>query len=391
MPGCRKRINRQSVAKLGRGAWLTDTSLPGFMARRPNKLVLYGLKMRINGRQRYLTIGTEAEFTPDEARRQAEKLRGDVRRGFDPAAERDRRKGALTLNEVADRFLGEHVRPKLRATTVRHYEEMLARLVRPVLGSARIDAITRGDVTQLHKRLKGTPFQANRALAILSSLMAWAEGGGLRQGNPCLGIRRYREHAKQRFLSLAEITRLNAGLDALEAEGEINPFFAAGIRLLCLTGARKSEIFSARWAWIDFERGILALPDAKRGAKTVTLSEAALIILRALPRFSDNPHVLPGSKAGQPFVGLDAPWRLVRTRSGLEDVRIHDLRHTFASVAVAGGAPLYTVGKLLGHANASSTGRYAHLGDDPRRAVATAVAQALAGNHQNSWPKDGDR
>ena len=127
------------------------------MARRPNKLVLYGLKMRINGRQRFLSIGTEAEFTPDEAHRQAEKLRGDVRRGVDPAAERDRRKGALTLNEASERFLAEHVRPKLRSTTVRHYEEMLARLVRPALGSARIDAITRGDVAQLHKRLKKTP------------------------------------------------------------------------------------------------------------------------------------------------------------------------------------------------------------------------------------------
>src|SRR5262245_17883819 len=193
MPGGREKISRQSVARLGRGRWLTDTSLPGFMARRPNKLVLYGLKMRINGRQRFLSIGTEAEFTPDQARRQAEKLRGDVRRGADPAAERDRCKAALTLDEAADRFLEEHVRPKLRPTTANHYDEMLRRLVRPVFGKARVYAITRGDVAQLHKRLKGTPFQANRVLAILSSLMAWSEQSGLRQGNPCVGIRRYRE------------------------------------------------------------------------------------------------------------------------------------------------------------------------------------------------------
>jgi integrase len=252
-------------------------------------------------------------------------------------------------------------------------------LVRPALGSARIDAITRGDVAQLHKRLKKTPFQANRALAILSSLIAWAEGNGLRQGNPCLGIRRYRERPKQRFLSVEEIARLRLSLDALEAEGEINPFFAAGIRLLFLTGARKSEIFKALWAWVDVERAVLALPDSKTGEKTITLSEAALDILRALPRYADNPYVLPGAKLGQPFVGLEAPWRLVRARGGLPGLRIHDLRHTFASVAVEGGAPLYTVGKLLGHANPASTGRYAHLGDDPRRAVAAAVAQALAG------------
>jgi integrase len=379
MPGGRKKITRHSVAGLERGGWITDVALPGFMARRPNRLVLYGLKMRINGRQRFLSIGTEAEFTPDEARRQAEKLRGDVRRGVDPAADRDRRKAALTLDEATNRFLAEHVRPKLRSTTARHYDEMLGRLVRPVLGSTRIDAITRGDIAQLHKRLKKTPFQANRALAILSSLMAWAESNGLRQGNPCLGIRRYREHAKQRFLSFEEIARLNAALDALEAEGEINPFFAAGIRLLSLTGARKSEIFKARWAWVDFEREILALPESKTGEKNITLSQAALSILRALPRYADNPHVLPGAKFGQPFVGLEAPWKLVRVRAGLPGLRIHDLRHTFASVAVEGGAPLYTVGKLLGHANPSSTGRYAHLSDDPRRAVAAAVARAFAG------------
>src|SRR5262249_17917919 len=183
-------------------------------------------------------------------------LRGDVRHGKDPAAGRDRRKAALTLNEAANRFMTEHVRPKLRSTTVRHYDEMLARLVRPVLGNARIDAITRGDVALLHKRLRRTPYQANRALAILSSLLAWAESVGLRQGNPCLGIRRYREHAKQRFLTQAEIVRLNMALDALEAESAINPFFAAGIRLLCLTGARKNEIFRALWEWVDFERGL---------------------------------------------------------------------------------------------------------------------------------------
>jgi integrase len=156
-------------------------------------------------------------------------------------------------------------------------------------------------------------------------------------------------------------------------------FFAAGIRLLCLTGARRSEIFKAQWAWVDFERAVLALPDSKTGEKSITLSEAALVILRTLPRYADNPYVLPGAKLGQPFAGLEAPWKLVRARAGLSGLRIHDLRHTFASVAVAGGAPLYTVGKLLGHANPSSTGRYAHLGDDPRRAVAAAVARAIAG------------
>ena len=230
MPARREKINRKSVAKLERGAWLTDTSLPGFMARRPNKLVLYGLKMRIRGRQRFLSIGTEAEFTPDEARRQAEKLRGDVRRGVDPAAERDRQRAALTFNEATDRFLAEHVRTKLRSTTGRHYEEMLARLVRPAIGNSRIDAITKGDIAQLHKRLKGTPFQANRALAILSSLMAWAEDSGLRLGNPCVGIRRYREPAKQRFLSRAPRLAGGRGLPRCRHQRRQRTRSAAGPR-----------------------------------------------------------------------------------------------------------------------------------------------------------------
>jgi integrase len=383
MSGSRAKITRQSVKKLHRGMWITDTALPGFTARRPNKLVLYGLKMRINGRQRFLSIGTEAEFTPDQARHLAEKLRGDVRRGADPASERDQRKAALSLDEAADRFLAEHVRPKLRSSTVRHYEETIRQLIRPALGTARIDTITRGDVAMLHNRLKSTPYQANRALAILSSLMAWAETVALRHGNPCLGLRRYREQPRQRFLSVAELARLSVALDALEADGMINPFFAAGIRLLRLSGARKSEIFKARWEWVDFERGLLVLPDSKTGGKSITLSEAALSILRSLPRYADNPYIIPSAKSGLPFVGLHKLWAKVIRKAGLHAVRIHDLRHSFASVAVARGAPLYTVGNLLGHANPSTTARYAHLGDDPRRAVMTAVADALRVENQD--------
>ena len=375
MTGRKDRIGRKTVASLQRGDWITDTAIPGFMVRRPRKLALYGLKIRINGRQRFLSIGSEVELTADQARGEAERLRVAKRLGRDPAAERDRRRLAQTIDTVAGRFLATHVRPKLRISTAAHYDEMISRLILPRFGTWRIDAITTSDVSAWHLELTKTPTQANRALAILSSLMQWAVKTKLRDGNPCRGITQFRERTVNRYPTLDDLSRLLMSANALADENKVSQFFAAGLHLLALTGARRSEIFNARWDWCDFSRRVLVLPDSKTGPKEILLPDRAVNILTSLPRISQ--FVFPSTKTNVPYVNFGPAWAAVLARAAVGRWRMHDLRHGFASAAVAGGAPLFTVGKLLGHARPATTQRYAHLGDDPKRSVAELVARNI--------------
>jgi integrase len=194
--------------------------------------------------------------------------------------------------------------------------------------------------------------------------------------NPCRYVEKFRERKRERFLSAEELARL---ADALEqAEGNEPLSAVAAIRLLILTGCRLSEILSLRWEWVDSERGCLILPDSKTGAKTVPLGAPALRVLTELSWQEDSPYVLPAERGTGHFIGIQKPWQRIRGAARLNDVRLHDLRHSFASVAVSGGDSLYLVGKVLGHRQSRTTERYAHLKDDPLRAVADRTSGRIA-------------
>jgi integrase len=195
--------------------------------------------------------------------------------------------------------------------------------------------------------------------------------------NPARGIEYYRETARERFLSPEELARLGKALADADAEGE-SPYVTAAVRLLVLTGARLGEILSLEWAHVDLDARLLRLPDSKTGAKTIALPAPAIEILAGLPKQQGNPHVICGARAGERLINLQKPWRRIRKSAGLDDVRLHDLRHSFASVAAAGGMSLPLIGSLLGHKQAQTTLRYAHLGADPRLAAADAVAATIA-------------
>ena len=195
------------------------------------------------------------------------------------------------------------------------------------------------------------------------------------------GVTLYEGEKRKRYLAASELADLGDALSAAQQDGE-NPFAVAAIRLLVLTGARKSEIPTLKWEHVDAEHGYLQLPDSKTGAKVIPLGAAALETLSEIPRIEGNPYVLPG-REGRYFVGLQKTWERIRRRAGLEDVRLHDLRHSFASMAVAGGDSLYLVGKVLGHQQARTTERYAHLADDPLRAVADKTAGQIAAAMKN--------
>jgi integrase len=296
--------------------------------------------------------------------------------------------------------LREHVEAKRKASTAAWMRDALERIVKPALGSMKPDRITRQDAARLHSSMSDRPVQANRTLAILGALYSWAgKNGYAEEGhNPARGVEKFPERSRERFLTNEEFARLADALRQGETVGlpytvdetkpnakhapkadarrtKLDPFAIAAIRLLMLTGARLREILHAKREYVDFERGVMFLPDSKTGRKPIYLSAAALAILSDLPRIEGNPHIFPGEKPGAPRADLKKPWAAVTKATGLDGVRIHDLRHSFASVGAGASLGLPIIGKLLGHSQASTTQRYAHLAADPmRRAVETMGA-----------------
>jgi integrase len=347
-----------------------------------------------------VTIGHVGKMTPEEARAEAKKVLGSVAHGEDPAAEKTRQRRSLSLSDVVEIFLTQHAEAKRKASTAAWMRDALERIVQPALGSMKLDAVTRPAVARLHSSMSDRPVQANRTLAILSALYSWAgKSGYAAEGyNPARGVEKFPESGRERFLTRGELSRLGDALRQAETAGlpyavdetkpgakhaadpskrrtKLDPFAVAAIRLLIFTGARLREILHAKWEHVDFERGVIQLPDSKTGKKTIYLSAAALEILAGLPRLAGNSYVFPGGVEGKPRADLKKPWAAISKVAGLEGVRIHDLRHSFASFGVGASMGLPIIGKLLGHSQPATTARYAHLDADPmRRAVETIGA-----------------
>lgn len=368
---------------MAHGDIIYDTELKGFMARAGATGVSFALKYSHRRRQRIATIGTYGDggLTLHKARTQAEVWRGMVRQGVDPRGAQDQEQ-APSLAAVADRFMAEHARKALRPSSQAIYRDALKRLILPKLGRSQVDTLKKSDVEKWHAGLADRPGAANNALRVLSRVLSFAADPdrGWLSGNPASGIKQYELQSRQRYLSEGETHRLWQALADLEAEAKLSPFYLAGIRLLILTGARYGEIFRARWEWVDIERAQILFPvlGAKTANRVLRLSSEALGILTNLPRIEGNPFVIAGQNPGRPYVAKSKPWALVLKRAKIEGLRIHDLRHSWASAAVSSGASLLMVGTHLGHTQARTTERYAHLAPDAVREMTDTVAGRIA-------------
>jgi integrase len=358
-----------------------DEQLPGFGVRvMPSGRRYFLVQYRRHGKTQRIMIGQFGPITAELARTKATSLLGQARGGGDdPASARNVLRQSMTIQDLGKRFLKEHVAVRCKPSTQKEYKRSVELFLNPFFGKQRVRSVTEADVAELHGSLSHIRYQANRTLGVLSKMMNLAELWGLRDRNtnPCDRIESYPEIKRERFLSLSEIEALGKALKDGEETGIESKYAVAAFRLLLLTGCRLSEIQTLKWDYVFLDEAEFRLPDSKTGAKTVHIGSMVIALLRDLLRVDGNPYVIVGAKEGEHLSDLQKPWRRIRKAAGLEDVRIHDLRHSFASGGLAVGEGLPMIGKLLGHTQVQTTARYAHLASDPVKGAADRISARL--------------
>jgi integrase len=358
----------------------------------------YVLQYRHEGRTRRYAIGTHGSpWTAETARTEALRLLGSVVSDIDVQREKVEKRNELTVAELCDLYL-EFGLATRKASSVVAARSDFENHVKPVLGNRKAASITRADVEHLLvdvasgftartartrkkrglSRVRGGKGAANSVVRTFSAALGFGVGRGVRPDNPAVGVRRFPERKITRFLSPAELAQLGEALAAAEAIGVESPYAIAAIRLLALTGCRRNEIVTLKRTQIDYTHKCLRLDDSKTGAKVVHVGAAVIGVLRAIPEIVGNPYLLPGRNGEGCLVGLQSSWERIRTAARIEDVRLHDLRHSFASVGAASGDSLLIIGALLGHSSAKTTERYAHLANHPIKGAADRISDKIA-------------
>ena len=385
------RISKRAVEALpvgDRDVAFWDHELPGFGVRvYASGRRFYVVQCRGPAGLRRVSLGEHGDLTADQARRRARAAIGRIKRGEDPIPGREQA-AVPTVADLAQRYLEAHAAVNCNAHTRNSYRSALDNHILPALGPKPVTEVRRSDAEALHYALRDTPRQANRVLMVLSKMFSLGEDWGLAQAghNPCRFVVRYREGMRKRFLTEDEYRRVGRALRELEAESPMRSRAAAALRLLMLTGCRLREILTLRWDDIDRRTGEIRLRDAKTGARMVVLTPAALRVLTEMRPVLRSPWVFTGSTRDTHLASLSKPWLRVRARAGIGDVRIHDLRHSYASRALALGEGLTMIGRLLGHTDVGSTARYAHLARDAERVAVARVGGSIAADILGTEP-----
>jgi integrase len=403
------KITKRSVDALklpsaGSEIVLWDTTIKGFGLRvRSSGIKTYIFQYRMAGGRKSLlekyTIDKHGSITPDRAREKAEQLTDMVRQGINPKTEQNKERESITVSALCDLYLAEGCSTK-KSSTVATDRGRIERHIKPLLGRMKAKDVTRADIqkflhdvaggktacnikTGLHGRaiVEGGKGAATRTVGLLGGIFTFAMDRGVTLANPVRGVKRYKDHTSERFLTDRETMTLGETLATMERSNAISPLHAAAIRLLLLTGCRKSEILSLKWDYVDFERGYLRLPDSKTREKTIPIGAPVLQILSGIPKYSE--WVFPAASGKGYSTGLPKIWGRVRDKAGLKDVRLHDLRHSFASFGAVAGDSLIVIGKILGHKDAKTTARYAHLGDDPVKSATNRISSAISAAMQS--------
>jgi integrase len=371
-----------------------DKAPRGFLLRvTPASARAWALQYRehSSGRQREITIGDVRSWSMTQARKRGHELRREIDAGGDPLADREKKRQVPTVDELWNDFIRQQL-PKRASRTQAEYRAMYRDWIGPALGRSKIAAVKRSDIEKLHRKItaEGKERRANSVKSLVSTLFAEAVNRELCANNPAKGIESNVEHVRERYLEPEELERL---IGVLERWREKRSDSVDAIMLLVLTGARRAEVLSMAWAQVDLKAGIWIKPSqsTKQGKRTgkshrVRLSDDAAALLQ---RRKDDSHaagkvvqlkddfVFRGGGSKTHTNTLERDWYQIRAAAALEDLRIHDLRHSFASFLVGAGQGLPIVGAMLGHAKAQTTQRYAHLADKPAREAAEIVAKIV--------------
>lgn len=391
----KSRIDKASPMEKDYFLW--DSDLTGFGLKiskggRKSYVVKYRIGTGRRAPSKRMTIGQHGSpWTVKEARDEARRILGRVANGENPAADRQAVKKQLTVSELCDEYIANGMKTK-KQSTISTDKGRIKRHIKPLIGNLRINDVTRRHVKRLMNDIadgkssvdirtghrgraivKGGKGTASRTIGLLGGIFSYAVDQDLVPSNPVKGVKRFADKSGERYLSQSELMMLG---DVLRKADE-NPMAIAILKLLIFTGARKGEIESLKWEMVDFEGGYLRLPESKTGEKTIHLNAGALKVLREYTPMKISSYVFPAVKGEKYYLGTPKVWKIIRERANITDVRLHDLRHSFASIAVSGGASLPMIGALLGHKSPTTTQKYAHLQDDPLKSANQRVGNIL--------------
>ena len=375
------RLTKRIVERLkaeGKDAIFWDADLAGFGVRvHTTGRKLYIVQSRGPAGLKRVTLGRVGKEPIDKHRREAAAVIDRIKRGEDPIPSKPAPEP--TVADLAERFLEKFVAVRCKPSTAKNYRLAIQHQILPALGEKALKDVGPEDVTAMHHELRDRPAAANQAVWVLSKMFALAENSGMVPPGrrPTRHVRQYRNTSRERFLTPEEYRHLGATLTRLEAEGSMMPSAAAAIRLLMLTGCRSDEILTLKWDDVDRTARVLRLRDSKTGPRMVPLTGPVLKVLDGIEREDGIPWVLRGAKAGSRLACLSYHWRRIKQETGLRDVRVHDLRHSYASRALALGEGLPAIGRLLGHVRVSTTAKYAHLMRDAEKTAAARTGDSI--------------